>query len=130
MLWHSIFAPVLLACLNGMRIGPVVCLTGICVGLMVSVGCSAWWWSSDIVFDVQVEGKASSVWLLESNVAIWAVLVLILLFSSFLWLNSRLATFSASAGSMVTMVTRGGDLQPGSLADRLLTGLGQPQINP
>ena len=24
----------------------------------------------------------------------------------------------------------GGDLQPGSLADRLLTGLGQPQINP
>jgi len=32
--------------------------------------------------------------------------------------------------SMVTMVTMGGDLQPGSLADRLLTGLGQPQINP
>ena len=31
---------------------------------------------------------------------------------------------------MVTMVTMGGDLQPGSLADRLLTGLGQPQINP
>ena len=29
---------------------------------------------------------------------------------------------------MVTMVTMGGDLQPGSLADRLLTGLGQPQI--
>jgi hypothetical protein len=29
-----------------------------------------------------------------------------------------------------TMVTMGGDLQPGSLADRLLTGLGQPQINP
>jgi hypothetical protein len=28
------------------------------------------------------------------------------------------------------MVTMGGDLQPGSLADRLLTGLGQPQINP
>jgi len=24
----------------------------------------------------------------------------------------------------------GGDLQPGCLADRLLTGLGQPQINP
>jgi hypothetical protein len=31
---------------------------------------------------------------------------------------------------IVTMVTMGGDLQPGSLADRLLTGLGQPQINP
>jgi hypothetical protein len=29
---------------------------------------------------------------------------------------------------MVTMVTMGGDLQPGCLADRLLTGLGQPQI--
>jgi len=27
------------------------------------------------------------------------------------------------------MVTMGGDLQPGCLADRLLTGLGQPQIN-
>jgi len=24
----------------------------------------------------------------------------------------------------------GGDLQPGCLADRLLTGLGQPQLNP
>jgi len=32
--------------------------------------------------------------------------------------------------TMVTMVTMGGDLQPGSLADRLLTGLDQPQINP
>jgi len=31
---------------------------------------------------------------------------------------------------MVTMVTMGDDLQPGCLADRLLTGLGQPQINP
>ena len=31
---------------------------------------------------------------------------------------------------LVTMVTMGGDLQPGSLADRLLTGLGQPQLNP
>jgi len=31
---------------------------------------------------------------------------------------------------VATMVTMGGDLQPGSLADRLLTGLGQPQINP
>jgi len=29
-----------------------------------------------------------------------------------------------------SMVTMGGDLQPGCLADRLLTGLGQPQINP
>jgi len=35
-----------------------------------------------------------------------------------------------SSKSMVTMVTMGGDLQPGCLADRLLTGLGQPQINP
>jgi len=32
--------------------------------------------------------------------------------------------------SMVTMVSMGGDLQPGCLADRLLTGLGQSQINP
>ena len=32
--------------------------------------------------------------------------------------------------TMVTMVTMGGDLQPDCLADRLLTGLGQPQINP
>jgi len=31
---------------------------------------------------------------------------------------------------MVATVTMGGDLQPGCLADRLLTGLGQPQINP
>ena len=37
---------------------------------------------------------------------------------------------SALMVTMVTMVTMGGDLQPGSLADRLLTGLGQPQINP
>jgi len=27
-------------------------------------------------------------------------------------------------------ITMGGDLQPGCLADRLLTGLGQPQIKP
>jgi hypothetical protein len=33
-------------------------------------------------------------------------------------------------GKTYTMVTMGGDLQPGCLADRLLTGLGQPQINP
>ena len=32
--------------------------------------------------------------------------------------------------SLDTMVTMGGDLQPGCLADWLLTGLGQPQINP
>jgi hypothetical protein len=32
--------------------------------------------------------------------------------------------------TMVTMVTMGGDLQPGCLADRPLTGLGQLQINP
>ena len=31
--------------------------------------------------------------------------------------------------SVSPMVTMGGDLQPGSLADRLLTGLGQSQIN-
>jgi hypothetical protein len=31
---------------------------------------------------------------------------------------------------MVTMVTMGGDLQPGCLADLPLTGFGQPQINP
>jgi hypothetical protein len=30
---------------------------------------------------------------------------------------------------MVTMVTMGGDLQPGCLADQLLIGLGQPQIS-
>jgi hypothetical protein len=30
----------------------------------------------------------------------------------------------------MSMVTMGGDLQPGGFADRLLTGLGQPQINP
>jgi len=30
----------------------------------------------------------------------------------------------------ITMVTMGVDLQPDFLADRLLTGLGQPQINP
>ena len=32
--------------------------------------------------------------------------------------------------ALQTMVTMGGDLQPGCLADRLLTGLGQPQIIP
>jgi ammonia channel protein AmtB len=44
--WHSMIALVLLSCLNGTRIGPMVCLTGMCVGL-VSVGCSAWWELSD-----------------------------------------------------------------------------------
>jgi hypothetical protein len=33
-------------------------------------------------------------------------------------------------GFIVKMVTMGGDLQPGCLADQLLTGLGQPQMNP
>jgi hypothetical protein len=37
-------------------------------------------------------------------------------------------TFGYTRLQMVTMVTMG--LQPGCLADRLLTGLGQPQINP
>ena len=32
--------------------------------------------------------------------------------------------------TMVTMVTMGDDLQPGCLADHLLTGLGQPLIDP
>jgi hypothetical protein len=32
--------------------------------------------------------------------------------------------------TLVAMVTMGDDLQPGCLADQLLTGLGQPQINP
>ena len=34
------------------------------------------------------------------------------------------------ARTVAAMVTMGGDLQPGCLADRLLTGLGQPQISP
>ena len=38
--------------------------------------------------------------------------------------------FGRNAYQMVIMVTMGGDLQPGCLADQLLTGLGQPQINP
>ena len=40
------------------------------------------------------------------------------------------ALLVSNVSTMVTMVTMGGDLQPGCLADRLLTGLGQPQINP
>jgi hypothetical protein len=39
----------LLACLNGTHVG------------LVSVGCSAWWRSSKILFHVQVAGKAPSV---------------------------------------------------------------------
>jgi len=39
----------LLACLNGTRIGPMARRTGMRVGL-VSVGCSAWGQSSDIIF--------------------------------------------------------------------------------
>jgi len=31
---------------------------------------------------------------------------------------------------MVTLITMGGYLQPGCLADQLLTGIGQPQVNP
>ena len=45
-------------------------------------------------------------------------------------LADRLLTGLGQPQIMVTMVTIGGDLQPGCLADRLLTGLGQPQINP
>ena len=47
--------------------------------------------------------------------------------SALLWLPSPLI-----CGLLIrlTMVTMGGDLQPGCLADRLLTGLGQPQMNP
>jgi len=51
-------ALVLLTCLKSMRIGPVVRLTGMRVGL-VSVECSVWWWSSESFFPVQVVGKAS-----------------------------------------------------------------------
>ena len=45
-------------------------------------------------------------------------------------LADRLLTGLGQPQLMVTMVTMGGDLQPGCLADRLLTGLGQPQMNP
>jgi len=44
-------------------------------------------------------------------------------------LSTREGSDGSSNAPMVTMVTIGGDLQPGCLADRLLTGLGQPQIN-
>jgi len=42
----------------------------------------------------------------------------------------RLCHLLCGFTSLVTKVTMGGDLQPGCLADRLLTGLSQPQINP
>jgi hypothetical protein len=49
----------------------------------------------------------------------------------FLWcvLGSIDSVSLQHLSSYDSMVTMGGDLQPGSLADRLLTGLGQPQIN-
>ena len=37
---------------------------------------------------------------------------------------------SIKCTSMVTLATMGGDLQPGCLADRLLTGFDKPQIIP
>jgi hypothetical protein len=43
--------------------------------------------------------------------------------------DTHTGVFCAPA-SIITMVTTGGDLQPVCLADWLLTGLGQPQINP
>jgi len=46
------------------------------------------------------------------------------------WLVKKNQPVSKIETESDTMVTMGGDLQPGSLADRLLTGLGQPQINP
>jgi len=59
------------------------------------------------------------------NVAPIFVLVLRASAGCFVFLSSCFLVFQ-----YFTMVTMGGDLQPGSLADRLLTGLGQPQINP
>jgi hypothetical protein len=44
--------------------------------------------------------------------------------------TEQLALRGLMTCTMVAMVTMGGDLQPGCLADRLLTGLGQPQTNP
>jgi hypothetical protein len=49
---HSMIALVLLTCLNGTCVGPVVRLIGMRVGL-VSAGCSSWWQSSEIFFHVQ-----------------------------------------------------------------------------
>ena len=89
---------------------------------------------------------ASIGWCRTQNILSKSVPVLFTLLSAFFF--SNLESFFLFAGkgvytwypsgfylkpkcvSMVTMVTMGGDLQPGSLADRLLTGLGQPQINP
>jgi hypothetical protein len=52
-------------------------------------------------------------------------LALVLSFIVLLWVMARHCFFE-----MVIMVTMGADLQPGCLADRLLIGLSQPQINP
>ena len=49
---------------------------------------------------------------------------------SFLWGALSSMKVLTMRGSMVTKVTMGGDFQPDCLADRLLTGLGQPQIYP
>ena len=49
---------------------------------------------------------------------------------SFLFAVEELYGTRYQSGSFSLMVTMGGDLQLGCLADRLLTGLGQPQINP
>jgi len=48
----------------------------------------------------------------------------------FLSIFQRWSSEAPDMYTMVTMVTMGGDLQPGCLADRPLTGLGQLQINP
>jgi len=46
-------------------------------------------------------------------------------------MHSKQVLHSCSEVSSCTIVTMGGDLQPaGCLADWLLTGLGQPQVNP
>jgi hypothetical protein len=43
-------------------------------------------------------------------------------------LESRLRS-ARDLSVLSILITIGGDLQPGCLADRLLTGVGQPQIN-
>jgi hypothetical protein len=92
---------------NCTRIGPVLSLIGTCAGL-VSVGYSTWWRSSELFFHIQVVGRASSVWSLESNAVIWAVLALMVLFSIhmqvslILWLSGSLAKLSASAESKIS----------------------------
>jgi hypothetical protein len=44
--------------------------------------------------------------------------------------NSLISKVIVNLRYIHSMITMGGDLQPGCLADRLLAGLGQPQINP